>query len=289
MFQRHGKRLSSICRVIDGNIYYRPHTYRALKQYAHRTNSHVRRFPLMITSKDTGKNARLFAKAGNGRLYYLAQEPDETGLAEVNGKECRHMPNLNTRDIVYIVGPSGSGKSTYAAEYAKAWRKIYPEGEFVLFSKLDKDKVLDKLEPHRVDINESLVTDPINIMDEGMKNALLMFDDIDTLYGPISDAVYQILSDVLELGRHRNLYAVVCCHQIRGHNRTLSRRLLNEMTSLTLFPAAGRGKSITDVLTNEFDFGRMTQRKLFAPGSRWVTLFPQAPRAYLRQDGFGLI
>ena len=109
------------------------------------------------------------------------------------------------RQIKYITGVSGSGKSTFTRKFVKEYRKIFKENEVYLFSCSTSDESLDEVKPKRFRIEDDLVIDPIK--PEELSNSLVIFDDIDTIANKkIKEAVYQLLNEVLQIGRHHKIW-----------------------------------------------------------------------------------
>jgi len=70
------------------------------------------------------------------------------------------IPNKNQeRDILYIIGKSGSGKSFYAMQYAKEYKKRFPDNPIYVFSEKQSDsESLDKIgDIKRIKIGENLL------------------------------------------------------------------------------------------------------------------------------------
>ena len=103
---------------------------------------------------------------------------------------------------------------------------------------------MDSIKPKRIIIDESLVDDPIDI--DELSNSCCIFDDIDVISNKkVREAVYALLNKVLEIGRHYSITAVVTAHlPSNGHE---TRRILNESSSITIFPHSASGK-IKDML-----------------------------------------
>jgi len=120
---------------------------------------------------------------------------------KIDGK-FQQVPNPDTeREILYITGASGSGKSTYTANYIKNYKKMFPKNTIYCFSALNDDESLDVVKPKRIIIDDSLVTDPIPISE--FSNSCVVFDDIDVISDKKQrDAVYSLLNQILECGRH---------------------------------------------------------------------------------------
>jgi hypothetical protein len=196
------------------------------------------------------------------------------------------VPNDSGRETPYIAGQSGSGKSTLTAEYAGNFKKMYKDGDIFLFSRLDEDPSLDKIKPTRIKIDDSLVHDPIDITKEIQDGSLIIFDDIDTIQDKKQrDAVYKLLNDVLEIGRHINCYCIVTNHLINPSDRKFGRCILNECSSISFFPKSGNAHQISYVLKNYLGFSTKQIKKVMKLPSRWVTVFKNYPTCVLYEQG----
>lgn len=146
------------------------------------------------------------------------------------------IPNLDKIERLYVAGPSDSGKSTYAAMYISNFLCLNPDKKFYIFSRVEKDDVLDELDPIRIVINDELLNNPIS--PEELQNSIVLFDDIDTIQSKkLADIVRRLRDDLLETGRHEKAYVVAVSHQLLNYKHT--RQLLNESTSVTFFPCSG--------------------------------------------------
>jgi hypothetical protein len=196
--------------------------------------------------------------------------------------EVQPVPRTDSRECIYIAGPSGSGKSTYTANYAREYKKIFPKNKIIVFSRVDHDDVIDKLKPIRILINDELIKDPISPNE--LANSLVIFDDTDTIPDKaLKTAITNLKNDLLETGRHEDIYVAITSHLISNYRET--RTVLNECHSITLFPAGGSTYSIKYVLKN---YGGLTPNevsKAISLPSRWVTLKKTFPQAILYSKG----
>ncbi|MFM7981393.1 MAG: hypothetical protein ACKPKO_18960, partial [Candidatus Fonsibacter sp.] len=92
-----------------------------------------------------------------------------------------------------------------------------------LFSSLPSDESLDKIKPKRIKLDDSLHTDPIKVQE--FRESVCIFDNIDVISDKkIREAVYNILNQILEIGRHFKIHCIVrnMYHRLpRGQRPTL--------------------------------------------------------------------
>lgn len=188
----------------------------------------------------------------------------------------QHLPNPETeRTILYITGPSGSGKTTYTANYLKHYKKTFKKNPVYVFSALPEDEGLDFLEPKRVKIDESLVTDPLSAAD--FVDSCVVMDDVDVIGDKkIREAVYGILNQILEVGRHYRISCIVTNHLPTAGKDT--RRILNEAHSITFFPHSGSKRGLNYLLEEYLGLDKSDIRKLKKSKSRWATIFKNYPQ-----------
>ena len=165
----------------------------------------------------------------------LIQEFRQLKIA--NDSKFQHIPDTTKeREILYITGPSGSGKSTYTRQYLEQYKKKYKNRE-ILFSSLPSDESLDKVGPKRIKLDESMYNDPIKV--DELSESICIFDDIDVISDKkVRDAVYDVLNQVLEIGRHYKIHCVVTNHLPTNGKDT--RRILNEAHTATYSPQCRR-------------------------------------------------
>ena len=77
-----------------------------------------------------------------------------------------------------------------------------------MFSALSEDESLDKVSPRRFKIDSSLHEDPIDVKE--LENSCVIFDDIDCISNKkIREAIYQIMDQILQSGRHHKITALL--------------------------------------------------------------------------------
>ena len=198
----------------------------------------------------------------------------------IDGK-FEQVPNPDTeREILYITGASGSGKSTYTANYIKNYKKMHPKNPIYCFSALKDDESLDVVKPRRIEIDDSLVTDPIQISE--FANSCVVFDDIDVISDKKQrDAVYSILNQLLECGRHTKTSVVITNHLATSGKDT--RRVLNECMSVTYFPFSGSNVGTKRLLEDYLGLDKKTIKMIKDKKSRWATIYKNYPQVVMTE------
>lgn len=124
-------------------------------------------------------------------------------------------PKKDKREIFYVAGASGSGKSYQARGMAERYKKLFPEREIYLISKLNEDETLDTMKtgkPKRIKV-DTLQSDPIT--DIGIfANSLVIFDDYDTFPAPMDKIVLRLIDDIASMGRHHNISMMCLSHYL---------------------------------------------------------------------------
>lgn len=250
----------------------------------------------MLNFKDGRAIAQIKGGKYNKLIFYLSDEEEdeeETGFYSFFIKDKGIMVpilNLDTRQVDYIAGPSGSGKSTYASKIIEIFKRLFPSNNVFIFSRLDNDNVLDKFKPIRIQLDESLIEDPIDIHNEFQKGDLVLFDDCDTIQDKkLKDTISKLKNDILETGRHQNLYIIITSHLINGNDRKDTRTILNEAHTLTIFPKSGATYGINYVLKNYIGLSKNDISKILSLPSRWVTIGKNYPQYVLYEKGIYLI
>jgi len=103
---------------------------------------------------------------------------------------------------------------------------------------LPSDESLDKIKPKRFRLDDSLHEDPIKVAQ--LEESMCIFDDIDVISNKkIREAVYDILNQILEIGRH---YKIDCiCTNHLPTNGKETRRTLNQAHAVVYFPHSAGG------------------------------------------------
>lgn len=217
------------------------------------------------------------------RCCDITEEFDKIKLEE---GRMRPLPNVDTREILSINGPSGSGKSTFAANYVEVYNKLLPQLPIYLFSRKDNDPPLDKLNPIRVPIDENLINNPIDVLTEFPGGAILIFDDVTTIYDDkLKKAVEKLMMDAMEVGRSAEVYLVITNHLVIPNEKKFARTIMNELQALTIFPKSGSSQQISYALKNYFGFNKQQIEKILNLPSRWVTVYKTYPQCVVYEKG----
>lgn len=199
----------------------------------------------------------------------------------------RKVKGEKQRDNLFIAGASGSGKSYYTANYAEEYTKMYPDNKIYLFSRVLDDERLDNIEKlQRIVINDELIDDPI--MTEELANSLVIFDDIDTIKNEeLKNEIMHMRQDILEIGRHPNIYCISTAHMLTNYKET--RSLLNESNEVIFFPKSSGTKQIKYFLQSHAGMGSKDIKKVFNLKSRWVMLSKNYPQFILSEKSIYLV
>jgi hypothetical protein len=123
------------------------------------------------------------------------------------------LPNLKSRDTLFLVGMAKSGKSTLADDFCYYTKKVFPERDIYWLSTVNADDSVDEKGITRIKIEPKLLDIPMNIKD--LNGSLVVMDDIDRIpelfidYGEEGDKVgerlmkkmLKVQNDILMIGR----------------------------------------------------------------------------------------
>jgi len=187
------------------------------------------------------------------------------------------------REIFYIAGASGSGKSYIAKGLAEYYKKLFPDREVYLVSKLDKDPTLDKAKPKRI-VAQTLVDDYPSI--DEFKDCMVIFDDIDCFEGPILKAIHQLIDDIAITGRHTNTSMLFCTHYITNYKST--RLILNESSHFVVYPQSTSYHALGYLLKTHIGMSPEEVKGLRRLG-RWVCIAKNYPQLMIAEHSAKLL
>ena len=176
------------------------------------------------------------------------------------------------RYIYYIIGRSGSGKSYFIKQWIlNFYRQLYKKRKVYIFSALKDDKTLDDLTfIKRIKLDQEFLEDDEIEIDD-FKDSLLIFDDTDTIKDKnIKQKVDHILDEVLVIGRHHNISALITRHTATNGRDT--KLILAESHSYVIFPNGMGNKSISYLLDNYLGLDKSQIKKIKKLKSRAITI-----------------
>ena len=230
----------------------------------------------------------LLCSNGKRNIYVTSKkntvEEGKTYIKLKGDATFQHLPDkTRERDVLYVSAPSGSGKSHYTREFIKQYHKMYPKRDVYVFSSLDSDTTLDTLKYlKRIKIKsaEFLETD---LTCDDFKDALAVFDDTDCLSDKnIKKKVNTVLNMLLETGRHTNTSIIYTSHLANAGVDT--KRILNESTSVTIFPVNMGNRSLKYLLETSFGFDRHETESCRHIEGRYLTIFKSYPQVLMTEN-----
>jgi adenosyl cobinamide kinase/adenosyl cobinamide phosphate guanylyltransferase len=193
------------------------------------------------------------------------------------------IPSKRERDIIYVCGASGSGKSTFIVKYLE---QINEEMDIFVFSSLDEDETLDKVNKWRKNkLKRVILEDEFdeNLDLEELRNSVCVFDDIDVLSNNIRKKVNYLLDKLLQIGRHISCSILITSHLVsHGHK---SRVVLNEAHVIVFFPNGLGGRSVKLLLESHIGCSTKQIKKIKSLKSRAVCYVKSYPNLIVYEGG----
>lgn len=231
----------------------------------------------------------------NNEKIFVSGDSDVTN-SQYNPIFIEYMPTGEEMvEITYIYGPNRSGKTYYAAKYTTLWSEMFEDWPIFLFSRREKDKVLDDIKNvNRVAIDETLFTSPLTMSD--FKHSLVIFDDIDTIPDKkICKAIQKLRDDIMETGRQKMIYVINTSHL--GMNWAPTRTVLNEANSYTLFPRKGNYEHNFKILKDKMGMKPQAIKEIMDRPNGfahkgvwgWVTVYKDSPQYLIFENGVKLL
>lgn len=194
------------------------------------------------------------------------------------------LPQVDEGDheILFVTGPPKSGKSYFINEQVKIYKKLNPDNDVILFTRLTSDDTLDEGLYTRVVISPEMLKNPYKL--EELANSLLIFDDIETSeYKKVSDYIFSLLNDVIKNGRHEHISVIVSNQETCMGAKT--KTILANMSGLVIFPRSGSVYSMTRVLKVYMGLSPYQINRVLNLPSRWVYLNRQYPQHVIYEHG----
>ena len=198
------------------------------------------------------------------------------------------LPDIETRQVLYVAGPSGSGKTEFSLQYIRNYLNINKNKDFYLFSRTpwEDDPAYKKLKlkPKQVIIDERLIDDPVDIADELVEGCIIFFDDCNTIHNDkIKKEIDKLMADIMEVGRKMQIYIVISNHLVIPNEKKFARTVLNEMNVMCVFPKSGSRYQIEYCLKNYFGYSKGQIKEFLDTDSRWVCFYKNYPQIVITQ------
>ena len=100
------------------------------------------------------------------------------------------------------------------------------------------------------------------------------------------EAVYSLLNQMLETGRHFKITVIITNHLSTAGKDT--RRVLNEAHSVTFFPFSGSLKGLKYLLTEYLGIDKKEFADIKRKKSRWCTVFKNYPQVVMTESDIWL-
>ena len=188
-------------------------------------------------------------------------------------------PDPKRREVWYIAGQSGSGKSFIAKSLASYYKKLFPEREVYLVSKLEEDATLDALKFLKRLKIQSFIDDYPDL--DEFKNCMVIMDDYDTLTGDADKVIHKLIDDLSIMGRHVCVSLVLCSHYLTNYKKT--RLLLTETTHLVVYPQSTSFHALRYLLKNQVGIEEDDLKRYRKLGSRWLCFVKGFPTMMISQ------
>jgi len=191
------------------------------------------------------------------------------------------IPNVDIIEKIYISGPSGAGKSYWASNWIKQAKKYIKYSELYVFSLLDSDKVIDKLNPIRIDLDEYYIDNPLEINE--IENNSVLFDDTDMCPISIKKHINQLRDQILEIGRHKKIRIIITSHIFTDFKAT--RKIMAESNAIVIYPNITSPYYLNIFLKTHGGFTLKQIEWIKTIKSRWICLYCTEPRYIIWETG----
>jgi len=214
---------------------------------------------------------RILADKDNNKTIIL---PDDSTFSLIPN------PDKDKRSVYYIAGASGSGKSYIARGLAEGYKKLFPDRQIYLISKLNEDSTLDTMKigkPLRIDVKSLIENYPT--IDE-FQDCMVIFDDYDTFTDKAGKVVQQLIDDLAIQGRHTNTTMLCLTHYITNYKKTAL--MLNEAMYYIIYPQSTSFSSLKYLLATRVGMSKEDIHELRRMG-RWVCIYKNYPQFLISQ------
>jgi len=225
-------------------------------------------------------------RKSDGKEFFISETPGGATSIDVLDGQLSVLPG-SKRTVQYIFGMAGSGKSTWIGNYVAEWLSKNPGRPVIVISRKKEDDAFHGIPCKYLIVDQSLLEEPLSI-DDLPDDCMTIWDDIDSIQPKkVNDAVQDFLRDVLEVGRSRNINAVVSSHLGSDYKRT--RTILNETHGITFFPWGSSAHQIKYVLKTYGGMDAKAIQTCLKLPSRWIHLRKSYPPAIVFASGAYLL
>ena len=228
-----------------------------------------------------GKN---YEKNQNNPVVSIG-EGARNGMHEIKlcaDEEFQIIPDVSaSRFVGYVAGQSGSGKSWFCKDLCQEYKRIYPKRDIFLVSALGDDKgSIDKVKGlKRIKLNDDFLNDTIDISE--LKDSLVIFDDVDSLKSVKKKAVWNLMNDVLTMGRHHNISCLITYHVITAGLDT--KIILNESHFIVCFPSTMGNGAARYLFDKYLGLDNKEIKRIKKLKTRWVCVMKSYPKVIISQ------
>jgi hypothetical protein len=220
-------------------------------------------------AKEATAIARVKGGLNDGEILYL--HDGKTGkkrvdLGEEGLFELLPNPDPKKREVWYVAGQSGSGKSYVAKGLAAYYKKLFPDRNVYLISKLEKDETLDALKFLKRLSIRSFMADYPEL--EEFTDCMVIFDDWDTLDKDAHKVIHKLIEDLAIMGRHTNTTMLILSHYLTNYKQT--RLILNEATHIVVYPMSTSYHALRHLIRGYVGVDEEDLKRHRLLGSRWL-------------------
>lgn len=244
---------------------------------------HARPLCLCIPRKKKGKKKKNVPKY---IVFRLAE--DDSNIRSFHSDDHDFQPifdNHAKRETIYVCGPNQAGKSTFVCNYLVTWIKTHPNWPIHLFSKLDEDDVLSKVEDKIIREDANDLDDEPDI--EDYNNSMVIFDDVDQFPRDVQKNILKLIEEVLCNGAHFNINIIITNHLLSDYKKT--RTILNECKMIVMFPKSGCSHQVDHILSNYIGVSKSQIPEIKNNKGRWVAVVKDYPVCFIYPHGVSLL
>lgn len=223
----------------------------------------------------------------DGRVLFMSDKtkapPNSFVDVELMDGQLQPWLDIHSRVCCYTAGMSGSGKSTYTSNYLCEYAITHPKRPIFIISRLTEDPAFDDI-PCVERIPADIVLQDNLTMDSFPQDCCVVFDDVETLNDDkVKKAVQKLRADLLETGRHKNIYVMMTNHNLCDGMAT--RTALAESHIITVFPRGCSLQQLRYVCKTYLGMDKKEIDHFIKLPSRWVSYVKTYPGCVIFSTG----